>query len=97
MNDRDEAPAELVVVRHGATAWNRSGRFQGRTDVPLDDVGRAQARAVGAGLAGERFDLAVASDLGRARETAELALAGRPPARELDARFREMTSARGRA
>ncbi len=90
MSDPDATPAELVVVRHGATAWNHSGRFQGRTDVPLDDVGRAQARAVGAGLMGERFDLAVASDLGRARETAELVLAGRPPALELDARFREM-------
>src|SRR3954463_14613179 len=36
----------LVLVRHGETAWNREGRFQGHTDIALSDVGRAQARAL---------------------------------------------------
>ena len=40
----------LVLVRHGRTAWNRERRLAGRTDVELDDVGRDQARAVGAAL-----------------------------------------------
>jgi broad specificity phosphatase PhoE len=61
---------ELVCVRHGRTAWNAQRRFQGRTDVPLDDEGRAQAQALAAHLAAERFDLALASDLSRAAATA---------------------------
>ncbi len=81
---------ELVVVRHGRTAWNLDGRFQGHTDVPLDETGRAQARALGTMLAGESFDRAVSSDLARARETAALILAGRGLSIEDDARWREM-------
>jgi len=81
---------ELVVVRHGRTAWNATGRFQGQTDVPLDDIGREQARGVAGLLRGEPFARAIASDLGRARETAEIVLAGEPPALEFDERWREM-------
>jgi broad specificity phosphatase PhoE len=81
---------ELVCVRHGRTAWNAVRRFQGRTDVPLDDEGRAQARSLARLLAGDRFDAAVASDLSRARETAEIILAGGPPPLVLDERLREM-------
>ncbi len=74
----------LVLVRHGETAWNREGRFQGHTDIPLSDVGRAQARALRARLesAGHRhlFDDAqtavLTSDLKRARETAEIGFGG---------------------
>jgi len=58
--------------------------------VPLDDVGRAQARGLAALLVQDAFDRAIASDLSRARETAELALAGRGPAVAIDARWREM-------
>jgi broad specificity phosphatase PhoE len=62
---------ELVCVRHGRTAWNRDRRFQGHADIPLDDDGRAQARALAAYLAPERYDAAVSSDLSRALETAK--------------------------
>jgi len=79
-----------VVVRHGRTAWNADGRFQGHTDVPLDETGRRQAAALGALLAAERFDAAVASDLARAWETAEAIVAGRDLALEADVRWREM-------
>ncbi|HEY8081243.1 MAG TPA: histidine phosphatase family protein [Acidimicrobiales bacterium] len=65
----------LVLVRHGRTAWNRERRFVGRTDVPLDDVGRAQARAAGA-LLGEVAELRT-SPLVRATETAALLGTGR--------------------
>jgi probable phosphoglycerate mutase len=79
----------LVLVRHGETDWNLSGRAQGHTDVPLNDTGRAQARAVAQVLRG--FDPARlwSSDLARARETAdEIALATGLTA-ELDPRLRE--------
>jgi broad specificity phosphatase PhoE len=81
---------ELVVVRHGRTAWNATGRFQGQTDIPLDETGREQARGVAELLRGERFARAIASDLVRARETAEIVLDDRPPEVEFDARWREM-------
>jgi broad specificity phosphatase PhoE len=61
---------ELVCVRHGRTAWNAARRFQGNTDIPLDHEGRAQAQALAAYFASERFDIGVASDLSRAASTA---------------------------
>jgi len=73
---------ELIVVRHGETDWNRQHRFQGQIDVPLNDAGRAQAQRLAQRLADERFDAVVASDLQRARTTAELATAGRAIANE---------------
>jgi broad specificity phosphatase PhoE len=81
---------ELVVVRHGRTEWNAGGRFQGHTDIALDETGRAQARAIGEFLANDDFDAAYASDLARARETAALVLAGRELTAAPDARWREM-------
>ncbi len=72
---------ELVCVRHGRTPWNSVRRFQGRSDIPLDDEGRAQAQALAVFLAGDDFDRAYASPLSRAQETAHAVLAGRtgPP------------------
>jgi broad specificity phosphatase PhoE len=81
---------ELIVVRHGRTAWNAQRRFQGHSDVPLDEEGRAQARALASRLRDERFDYAVCSDLARARETAEIILAGRETQPVADAGWREM-------
>jgi broad specificity phosphatase PhoE len=81
---------ELICVRHGRTAWNAARRFQGQTDIPLDDEGLAQAQALAAHLRDEHFDLALASDLNRARTTAETILAERNIALELSPKFREM-------
>jgi alpha-ribazole phosphatase len=81
---------ELICVRHGRTAWNAERRFQGQTDVPLDDEGLAQAQALAAYLRPERFDLAISSDLGRARVTAERICAGRDLALEFTPELREM-------
>lgn len=73
----------LVLVRHGETAWNREGRFQGHTDISLSDIGRSQARALRVRLEAAHphlFDDAHAailtSDLRRAHETAEIAFGG---------------------
>ncbi len=67
----DAAPAtQLVLVRHGVTAWNRERRFQGQTDTPLSDEGRLQARRTGRRLSGEPVAAVYSSDLMRARETA---------------------------
>jgi broad specificity phosphatase PhoE len=65
--------ARLVfLARHGETEWNRAGRWQGKTDVPLSDVGRAQAHALKERLRDRGIARVYASDLGRARETAEI-------------------------
>ncbi len=81
---------ELVFVRHGQTAWNAERRFQGHTDIPLDDEGRAQAQALAVHLQPEHFDLAVTSDLIRAATTAGLICAGRALTLETDVDLREM-------
>jgi probable phosphoglycerate mutase len=62
----------LYVARHGETDWNVEGRWQGRTDVPLNDRGRAQARELGELLKREGIAAVASSDLSRARETAEI-------------------------
>jgi alpha-ribazole phosphatase/probable phosphoglycerate mutase len=62
----------LLLVRHGETTWNVQQRFQGHSDVPLSEVGRAQARALAATLRSRTIDAVYASDLCRATETAEI-------------------------
>ena len=64
----------ILLARHGETAWNAEGRYQGQEDIPLSPVGEVQARALGERLRGVRIDRAVASPLLRAARTAELAL-----------------------
>ena len=63
---------QLLVIRHGETAWSRTGRHTGRTDIALTDVGRAEARAASETLGGWTIERAYSSPLMRARETAEL-------------------------
>ena len=81
---------ELICVRHGRTEWNAGGRFQGHTDVPLDEEGRAQAAALAALLREDRIDVAVSSDLARAAETARIVLGARAVPLWLDPDWREM-------
>ncbi|HET6263983.1 MAG TPA: histidine phosphatase family protein [Usitatibacter sp.] len=64
------AGARFIVVRHGETRWNVEQRVQGHGDSPLTPLGAAQAEAIAARLARERFDALIASDLGRAMDTA---------------------------
>ena len=67
--------ATLTLIRHGETAWNADGRFQGQQNTPLNDTGRRQARIVAQALADRRFDIIYTSDLARAAETAEIVAA----------------------
>jgi broad specificity phosphatase PhoE len=62
----------FFCLRHGATDWNREGRFQGRTDNPINDEGIAQAFAAARRIQKLRIDRVVSSPLRRARKTAEI-------------------------
>lgn len=82
---------ELVVVRHGLTAWNRERRYQGQRDIPLllpeavADMERLRDY-----LAGVAFDAVHCSDLTRCRQTLAHVLQGRRETPRFDARLREL-------
>jgi broad specificity phosphatase PhoE len=62
----------LYLVRHGETDWNAAGRWQGHTDIALNENGRAQARVAAERLRPIALAGIASSDLSRARETAEI-------------------------
>ncbi len=64
-------PQRVVLLRHGRTAWNAEGRFQGQADPPLDDVGHRQAARAAGAIAALEPDAIVSSDLQRASATAQ--------------------------
>ncbi|HKG57623.1 MAG TPA: histidine phosphatase family protein [Candidatus Limnocylindrales bacterium] len=70
--EEDTRP-QAWLIRHGATEWSASGRHTGRTDVPLIDEGRAQARRLSERLGRRRFAIVLCSPLSRALDTARLA------------------------
>ncbi|MFF8942740.1 histidine phosphatase family protein [Streptomyces sp. NPDC014864] len=63
---------DLFLVRHGETEWSRSGRHTGRTDVPLTEHGREEARRLVPLVRSHRIGAAFVSPAQRARETAQL-------------------------
>ncbi len=63
----------VVLVRHGETEWSRAGRHTGRSDIPLDSEGVAQAGWLGQMLREWRFSCVLVSPLRRARSTCEIA------------------------
>ncbi len=62
----------LIFLRHGETIWNRTGRWQGNTDVPLSETGMDQARKASEQLKNYKIDCIFSSDLRRARDTARI-------------------------
>ena len=62
----------LFLARHGETSWNREQRWQGQVDIGLNASGRAQAQALAERLVGRGITHIAASDLSRAKETAEI-------------------------
>lgn len=60
----------LLLVRHGQTAWSAERRYQGSTDVPLNDTGLRQAAALGRHFSGQKIDAIYSSNLQRALQTA---------------------------
>ncbi|HTW20894.1 MAG TPA: histidine phosphatase family protein [Mycobacteriales bacterium] len=80
----------VVLLRHGRTDWNASGRFQGQLDSPLDAVGRAQAAAAAVAVAPMQPNAIVSSDLARALDTAAVVAAECGLPLEADPRLREI-------
>ncbi|MBB4933169.1 putative phosphoglycerate mutase [Lipingzhangella halophila] len=79
----------VLCLRHGRTSWNAEKRFQGQSDIPLDELGVAQAEHAAALLARLRPDAIVASDLRRAADTAAFLSQETGLRVEFDKRLRE--------
>ncbi len=80
----------LYIMRHGKTEWNAIHKLQGQTDIPLNDEGRQMASEAADMYKDTHFDLCYCSPLIRAKETAELFLAGRDIPIIYDDRLKEM-------
>ncbi len=73
MGNSVESPStRILLIRHGETDWNRFHRFQGRSDLPLNERGKDQARALAVGLKEQPLTAIYSSPLARAIETARL-------------------------
>lgn len=79
----------FYFVRHGQTDWNLENRIQGHADIPLNDKGVAQVKALKQKLAGIKFARCFSSDLKRASETAQIIMEGQRVRITYDKRLRE--------
>lgn len=84
------AASELLLIRHAESTWNPEGRWQGHEDPPLSERGREQARALARALADAGATRVYASDLQRARATAEALAAALGCELRIDPRLREL-------
>lgn len=80
---------QLILIRHGETDWNVVRRLQGHLDIGLNDIGRQQAAAVAAALAGEQIHAVYSSDMQRTQATAAAIAAARGMPVRLDPALRE--------
>jgi broad specificity phosphatase PhoE len=81
---------QLCLVRHGQTDWNLEGRYQGQSDVPLNEFGRNQVRVLAQKIKGYPFSAIYTSDLERAYETARILAANLHLPVMRDSRLREI-------
>jgi probable phosphoglycerate mutase len=84
----EREPTRVLLLRHGQSTWNAAGRWQGQADPPLSALGEEQARAAARALA--PIDVIVASDLARARQTAEIIAEVHGLVIQVDRRLREV-------
>ncbi len=70
VNNTQSSAKRILLIRHGETDWNRVHRFQGRSDLPLNQEGRDQAYALALGLKEQSLTAIYSSPLARAIETA---------------------------
>jgi alpha-ribazole phosphatase len=80
----------LILARHGQTDWNIQRRYQGQTDIPLNETGIRQATALAHCLSETPLDAIYASDLQRATKTAQIIARLQGQTVIQDARLREM-------
>ena len=86
----DPRGMRLLLARHGATDWNETGRYQGRTDLPLSERGIGQAVQLGAWLADEHLDVLIHSGSRRTAETLHYALPKSAAITTADSAWREI-------
>ena len=67
----------ILLIRHGETEWNKSERFRGTYDIPLNDNGQSQAKTLAWALRDKNITVACTSPLSRAVETAKISLPDR--------------------
>ncbi len=79
----------IYIIRHGETDWNREQRFQGQTDIPLNQTGKDQAQSIVSLMARLKIESVFSSNLSRAFETAQIATADLNLHIQKDARLRE--------
>lgn len=80
----------IYLMRHGETEWNRTGRLQGQSDIPLNEFGIRLAEKTAEGLKDVNFDAVFSSPLQRALKTAEIVAGSRAVTVETDERLREI-------
>lgn len=88
---------KLYIVRHGQTDWNAKGVLQGNTDIPLNQMGKAQAERIRKELENISIDICISSPLKRAYETAEIIYGqGKPIITDSRLEERELGSLEGK-
>ena len=80
----------LYIMRHGKTDWNLTHKLQGKTDIPLNEMGIKMAKEAGERYKDIHFDVCYCSPLVRARDTAKYVLEGRDVPVIIDERLSEM-------
>ncbi len=81
---------KLILVRHGETDWNKERRYQGQTDLEMNETGKRQVKMLGNRLVDTPIDLVYVSDLKRAMVTAQIITRGRDIVMEVRQELREI-------